>query len=309
MIGIITFNPAIDKRYHVESISVGQVQRAYEVENTAGGKGLNVLRVAKILGEEVMATGFLGGKSGEFVIDELRKLNIKNRFQTISGETRCCLAIIDKENNQTELLEPGPVIETQEFNSWLKIYEDMLKKTSIVTASGSLPRGLESNTYAKLILMAKAKGVNFFLDTSGEALVEGIKSKPFFVKPNLDELKAINNKTINTSQDVMEAIRKLNYDGIELVSVTLGREGSITGYKGKLFKVILPEIQAVNSVGSGDSFVAGMAVALERGMDIIAAIRFASACGCANAVEKRTGFVELTNIERFFKHIIVKELN
>jgi tagatose 6-phosphate kinase len=309
MIGIITFNPAIDKRYHVESIALGQVQRAYEVENTAGGKGLNVLRVVKILGEEVIATGLLGGKSGEFIIEQLKKLNIQNRFQIISGETRCCLAIIDKDNNQTEFLEPGPVIQEQEFNSWLKIYEDMLNETSIVAASGSLPRGLKSDTYAKLILRAKEKGVKFFLDTSGEALIAGIKSKPFFVKPNLEELKAINNKGINSSEDIIEAIRQLNDNGIELVSVTLGKEGSITGYKGKLFEAILPEVQAVNSVGSGDSFVAGMAAAFERGMEIKDSIKFASACGCANAVEKRTGFVELTNIERLFNDIIMKELN
>lgn len=309
MIGIITFNPAIDKRYYVESVSLGHVQRVAEMENTAGGKGLNVLRVANILGEKALVTGFLGGKNGEFITSELLKLNIESRFQKISAETRCCLAVIDKDNNQTEFLEPGPSIKMHEFNSWLNLYEDTLNKVNIIIASGSLPKGLSSDTYAKLILRAKDKGVKFFLDTSGEALAEGIKSKPFFVKPNLDELKAITKKEINSSEDIIEAIADIHDKGVELVTVSLGKEGSITAYKGKLYEAVLPKIESVNSVGSGDSFVAGMAAAINRGMDITAAIKFASACGCANAMERRTGFVKLTNVERLLKNIIVKCLN
>jgi tagatose 6-phosphate kinase len=309
MIGIVAFNPAIDKRYYVENIILGEVQRALEVENTAGGKSLNVLRVANILGEDVLATGFLGGKNGEFIIEELRRLNIKNRFQTISGEARCCLAIIDKDNRQTELLEPGPYIQNQELTSWISIYDDILKGVSIVTASGSLSKGLDSNTYANLILRAKEKGVKFFLDTSGDTLIEGIRANPFFIKPNLEELKAITKKEIISNADIIESIIDMQDKGVELVTVSLGDEGSITGYRGSFYKAVLPNIKAINSVGSGDAFVAGMAAAFSKDMDVVSAVKFASACGTANAMEKRTGFVSLSNVENLYKSIRVKCLN
>jgi tagatose 6-phosphate kinase len=309
MIGVITFNPAIDKRYLVDRIAIGQVHRPFEVENTAGGKGINVLKVANLLGVETIATGFLGGKNGEFIIDELKKLNIESYFQKIAGETRCCLAIIDKANNQTEFLEPGPEIKEQEFNCWLNIYENILNKVDIITASGSLPRGLNVDTYKKIILKAKAKGVKFFLDTSGKALIKAIEAKPFFIKPNLEELRAVSKKEIRSKRDIIEAVSKLNEDGIELAVVTLGKDGSITGCKGKIYETVLPKVYAVNSVGSGDSFVAGMAAAFMRGMDIKNSIKFASACGCANAEEKSTGFVKLQRVESLFKDIIIKELD
>lgn len=308
MITTVTFNPAIDKRYYVDGISTGEVQRVIEVENTVGGKGLNVSRVASILGEEVTATGFIGGTNGQFIADELQKSGIRSRFKKIEGQTRCCLAIIDKYGNQTEFLEPGPEIGQRDYEEWLKIYEELLDSTDVVIASGSLPRGLKADSYAEIIEMAKKRGIRFLLDTSGVPLLEGIKAKPYFIKPNMDEIKLITGKDMNTEKDIIKAVLYLNEKGIELVTVSMGKDGSISGYKGQLIKVILPEIKAVNSVGSGDSFTAGIAVSYNRGMNVIDSIRFASACGAANAMESRTGFVRAENVERIFKETKVIKL-
>lgn len=300
MITTVTFNPAIDKRYYVEGISIGKVQRVDEVENTAGGKGLNVSRVASILGEEVVATGFIGGTNGQFIADELQKSGIRSKFQQIEGQTRCCLAIIDTYGNQTEFLEPGPEIKQKDYEEWLKVYEELLDNSSVVIASGSLPRGLKVNAYAEIIEMANKRGIKFLLDTSGEPLLQGINAKPYFIKPNMDEIKLITGKDINTEKDIIKAVLCLNEKGIELVTVSMGKKGSISGYKGQLIKAVLPEIKAVNSVGSGDSFTAGIAVSYNKGMNIIDSIRFASACGAANAMESRTGFVRVENVKRIF---------
>ncbi len=301
MITTVTFNPAIDKRYYIKSIVIGEVQRVIDVENTAGGKGLNVSRVAAILGEKVSATGFLGGTNGQFVEEEISRIGIESRFYKIKGQTRCCLAIIDSEGKQTEFLEPGPEIDVKDFEGWLKIYEELLENTDVVTASGSLPLGLDTNSYGRIIHMAKVRGIKFFLDTSGNALLEGAEAKPYFLKPNLDEISLITGKIINTQIDILKGIKYLNEKGVELVTVSMGKDGSISGYKGNYYRVISPEINAVNSVGSGDSFTAGMAVAHNRGMNIINSIRFASACGAANAMENRTGYVRIENVEKIFK--------
>lgn len=308
MITTITFNAAIDKRYYVKSFTKGEVQRVIEVENTAGGKGLNVTRVASILGEKITATGFLGGANGSFIRKKLIEMDVIDKFQEIKGETRNCLAIMDEDGNQTEFLEPGPHIEEDEFENWLDIYKELLDKSSIIIASGSLPNGLKTNTYGSLIKEARKRGIKFFLDTSGEALLQGIDEKPFFIKPNADELKLITKKANNTKADIVAAILELQHRGIELITVSLGAGGSITGYKDKLYEVVLPKVEILNPVGSGDSFVAGMAVAFKRGMDIEQAIAFASACGTANAMEKSTGYLTTPNVELIMKNIVVKPI-
>ncbi|MDF2673901.1 MAG: 1-phosphofructokinase [Clostridiales bacterium] len=307
MITTVTFNPAIDKRYHIEDIKIGEVQRVVDVENTAGGKGINVSRVASILGEKVTGTGFLGGTNGQFIEEEISRMGIENRFLKINGVTRCCLAIIDGAGKQTEFLEPGPEIRQEDFESWLKIYNDLLSNTEIVTASGSLPRGLNANSYARIIQIAKERGIKVFLDTSGSALLEGVNAKPYFVKPNTDEISLITGKVINTEKDILKGIKYLNEKGVDFVTVSMGKAGSISGYKGIYYKAISPYINAVNSVGSGDSFTAGMAVAHYRRLDIIDSIRFAAACGAANAMENRTGYVRIENVERIFNDVKVVE--
>lgn len=309
MIGTVTFNPAIDKRYYIEGISIGLVQRVKEVENTAGGKGLNLSRVAALIGESVAATGFIGGTNGQFIKEEIEKLGIENRFTKIIGQTRCCLAIIDNAGNQTEFLEPGPEVGQKDFNNWLETYKKLLEHVKILTISGSLPVGLKSDTYSDIIHLAEKKGVKVFLDTSGNPLLEGITAKPYFVKPNMDEIGIVTGKTVNTEKDIIEGIRYINKKGVKLITVSMGSEGSISYFEGSCYRAVPPDIKAVNSVGSGDAFTAGMAVAHNRGLDIIDSIKLASACGAANAMENRTGYVSPENVERIFKEVKVMKID
>lgn len=309
MIATITFNPAVDKRYYIEGISIGLVQRVKEVENTAGGKGVNLSRVAALMGESVAATGFIGGTNGQFIEEEIEKLGIENRFVKIKGQTRCCLAIIDNAGNQTEFLEPGPEIGEKDYKNWLEVYKKLLEHTKILTISGSLPVGLKSHVYSDIIHLAGEKGVSVFLDTSGDALLKGIAAKPYFVKPNMDEIGVITGKTANTEKDIIEGIGYISKMGVKIITVSMGKEGSISYFGGSCYRAVPPCIEAVNSVGSGDAFTAGMAVAHSRGMDIINSIKLATACGSANAMENRTGYVSPENVERIFKEVKVIKMD
>lgn len=308
MITTITFNPAIDKRYKVSEVGIGHVNRVEEVIYGAGGKGINCTRVIAQLGHEVTATGFLGGFNGEFIINELEKMQVKSCFTKIDGETRICIAVADKQENHTEFLEPGPAVQPGEYSSWLESFDKLLDSTDVVTMSGSLPKGLAKDTYKQVITMANNKGVKCFLDTSGEALIQGVEAKPYFIKPNSDEISYITGKSTNSLEELSKAIKELLAKGISVVTVSLGGEGSLTGYKDKLYKAIVPKIDAINPVGSGDSFTAGMAVATAQGMDIKDAIAFASACGTANALEDKTGFVNKQRVEEIFKEVQIIEL-
>lgn len=308
MVTTITFNPSIDKRYLIDDIVKGEVVRAKKVQNTAGGKGLNVSRVIRLLGEEVTATGFLGGHSGNFISDKLLELKIKDKFVRVKGETRSCLAIITKDLAQTEILEPGPIVEEDEIQRWRETYDEILDNTSIVCASGSLPKGMMSSTYKEIIEKANLKSVKFLLDTSGEALVKGIQGKPFFIKPNIDEIKMITGESINSDSDIVKIIDKIHGRGVEFIFVSLGSKGSLVGYKGKKYRVQVPKVKAINPVGSGDSTVAGVAVALHRGYNIEDTIVFASACGTANAMEEQTGYVNLDIVNKIKTEIKINML-
>ncbi|WP_251861893.1 1-phosphofructokinase family hexose kinase [Clostridium sp. Marseille-Q2269] len=306
MITVLNLNASVDKRYEIQDIEKGKVMRARSVENTAGGKGIHVANVATILKEDVLVTGFLGGKTGEFIEDRLKYMRIKGEFVKIEGATRECLAFITDDSLQTEILEPGPEIKQEELKVFLKKYDELLKTSSIISASGSVPKKIPKDIYKTLIEKAEKQGKKFLLDTSGELLLNGIEAKPFFIKPNQDEIEMITGNTVSNEKDIIKQINRLRNIGITCVVVSLGKHGSLVGYEDKMYKVTVPNIKAVNPVGSGDSFVGGFAVGLERNYKIQDTIALAAACGTANAMEKETGFVRKEVVDKILKQVKIK---
>lgn len=308
MILVINLNASVDKRYEMTELEKGTVMRTLKVENTPGGKGIHVANVATILGEQCIATGFLGGKTGEFIEEKLTEYKIKNDFVKVNGETRECLAIITEDLVQTEILEPGPEVSMEEQSEFVKKYKELLEDSDVIVASGSVPRNVPKNFYSSLITIAKNKGKKFLLDTSGELLKSGINAKPFFIKPNRDEIEALTGRKIESDSDALEEIKRFQEKGIELVVISLGSKGSIAGYKDKFYKVTVPKVKAINPVGSGDSYVAGIAVSLERGYSIEQMLKYASACGTANAMEEETGSVKENIVNELLEKIKIEKL-
>lgn len=308
MILVINLNASVDKRYKMKDLVKGEVMRASEVDNTPGGKGIHVANVATILGEDCIATGYLGGKSGEFISEKLQDYGIKQDFVQVAGETRSCLAIITEDGAQTEILEPGPAINIEEQKAFWDKYQKLLAKASVVAASGSMPKGLPTDFYAHLVEMAKKTGKPFLLDTSGEALIQGIKAKPYFVKPNNDEIKVLLGRDLQSDNDIVQVVQKFMEDGIKLPVISLGAQGSMAGYNQHVYKITVPKIQCKNPVGSGDSFVAGIAVGIERGMVIEDILSLGAACGTANAMEDESGFVRKEVVEELFTQIKIQQI-
>lgn len=305
MILVVNLNASVDKRYEMADLEKGSVMRAAHVENTPGGKGIHVANVVTKLNEQCLATGFLGGKTGEFIEEKLKEYNITQDFVKIQGETRECLAIITDDLVQTEILEPGPGVTEEEKDRLIEKYKELLKSCDMVVTSGSMPRNVPKDFYKTLIEIAHSYDKKFLLDTSGDSLRLGMEAKPFFIKPNKDEIEALTGRKVQSDEDVIREIKELQGKGIELVAVSLGSKGAMAGYKGKIYKVTPPKVKAVNPVGSGDSFVAGIAVAMERGYSIEEVLRYASACGTANAMEKETGSVQKEVVESLLKDVEV----
>lgn len=308
MILTITLNPSIDRRYDVKDFEKGKVFRTEDYQYTVGGKGLNVSKVIKSLGEEVIATGFLGGNSGKYILDGLDKMNIDNDFINIAGETRSCLAIISNDGSQTEILETGPLISEDEKDEFLNVYEKLLDRVDIVCASGSLPKGLKASIYNDLIKIANKNNKKFLLDTSGEALKLGIEAGPYLIKPNKEELEILMGISMDSEETLIDAGKSLLKKGIEIVVFSLGENGALLFNKNDVYKLSLPNIKLINPVGSGDAMIAGMAVAISKGMNDEGIIKLGAACGTANAMESETGKVDKDNVLEIMEQIKIERI-
>ena len=235
MILTVTMNPSIDTRYQLDKLIIDDVNRVTP-EKTAGGKGLNVSRVLLQLGDDVLATGLLGGHMGAYMAELMDADGVKNDFVPIAGETRICLNILH-EGNQTELLESGPQIAPAELEAFTAKFAELAAKADVVTLSGSLPRGVDAGYYAKLVKIAEEAGAKVLLDTSGASLEAALESdaKPELVKPNLTEINGLLSTSFTT--DDVDALREAlaadgRFAGIPWVVVSMGAAGSVGFHEG-----------------------------------------------------------------------------
>ena len=308
MILVINLNASVDKRYQLTELTKGEVMRAVSVDNTPGGKGLHVANVATILGEDTLATGLLGGKSGEFIAERLADYGINGDFVSVAGETRSCIAILTADGAQTEILEPGPLVSAAELDVFRQKYTELLARADVVVASGSVPQGVPADFYGMLIREAKASGKRFLLDTSGDLLWKGLAAQPYFIKPNKDEIQALCGRQVSTEADLIREVEGFLVDGIGLAVVSLGAQGSIAGASGHIYRVTVPTIDCQNPVGSGDAYVAGAAVGLARNLPIEDVLRLGAACGTANAMEEESGFVRREVVEDLLPRIQIERI-
>jgi len=308
MIVTVTLNAAVDKAYVIEELKKGEVMRVIRCTNTPGGKGLNVARVIKSCGEEVLATGFLGGHTGAYVKDMLDEQQVPNDFFYTSGETRACINILESDGTSTELLEPGEPVDQEAVDGFIRKYEQIIASSNVVTMSGSVSAGVDTDIYARLIEMAKAKGKKVILDTSGVLLKNGVQAGPTMIKPNRDEIEALLGIKVQNRLEVIEGAKKLQSMGIDFVVVSLGAEGALVVTKDAVYHGQPPKIKTVNTVGSGDSMVAAFAVGLERGYEVEEMLRYAVAVSAANTLTMATGSFRTEDMERIYKDVVVTRL-
>lgn len=310
MILTITLNPSVDIAYQLNKFRLDSVNRVEKVQKTAGGKGLNVSRVLKQIGEDVLATGFIGGELGNDVKNQLYQNHIKSSLVEISGETRNCIAILH-EGQQTEILEQGPTIQEHEALNFIEHLRNLLSKVEVVVISGSLPKGLESDYYVKIVELCKKFGVPVVLDCSGEALKKVLKSKekPTVIKPNTEELsQLIGSDVTDENQELQSVLSSQMFQGIEWIVVSLGTKGAFAKHKDKFYRVRIPKIDVVNPVGSGDSTVAGIAASLAHALPDVELLKNANILGMLNAQEEQTGYVNLEHSEELYSQIEVEEV-
>ncbi len=309
MILVVNLNPSLDKIYTLDHLPYGEASRAKTVQNTAGGKGTHVANVITALGHPCTVVGFLGGYVGQYIRHVLDERHIVHHCTTIKGETRSCINIATSDGKQTEVLEPGPTITMGERNEFIDQYDFELKRNDIVVASGSLPKGLGDDFYNELIRRAKGQGKPFLLDTSGSALSKGVEAVPYFIKPNESEVEVLTGHKLTKTEEAVQVLHELEGRGIAMPTLSLGKRGALLAHEGKVFRAVPPTIEKViNAVGSGDSFVAGLAVALDRGASPEEALRRAAACGTANVLEAESGVVDPEKVAAIEKEVQITTL-
>jgi tagatose 6-phosphate kinase len=297
LIVTVTPNASIDRTYIVENFGVDRINRTMETWVCAGGKGINVARVLKELGRDALATGFVGGQTGDLIVRWLSKEEIRQDFVRVEPESRICVKVMDTKNGtQTEINEPGPGITAIDIDAIKAKIDLLLAQAELLMLCGNCPPGVPPGFYAELTTMAKKRGVRVILDTSGENLAEAVKASPYMVKPNVAELSQLAGAELCTIEEISRAAKSLKQFGIGITSVTMGRSGAIVTDGVQVWQAVPPDIPFASAVGSGDAFLAAFADSLLAAESIQDALAWATAAGAANATTYQAGFCSKKSI-------------
>lgn len=289
MILTVCLNPAVDKTCEIASLQPGEVNRLQSAVSVAGGKGVNVAKVLRQFAMPVAIVGFLGGLGGKLLEEALEKLGVENYCTSIKGDTRTNVNILGADGTVTELLEPGPKVTGKELLEFHKQFLGCLELCELVVLSGSVPEGVPVDFYAQLIRECHMAGCKVFLDTSGEALKEGIKAGPDFVKPNRKELEFLTGRELSGMEEIKAEARKLLVYGVGKVVVSLGSEGLLYVDGEQELLQGAKKVKAVNTVGCGDTVVASLCMSEWTRDEPEIALQKAVALAAANAMNRESG--------------------
>ena len=299
MILCLNLNAAIDKTIVVSSFEINKIHRPESVIALAGGKGCNVARALKTLGEEPIVSGWVGGFAGQFIETELHREGMQTDFIYTDFESRTCTSILDRENGtMTEIYEKGEPVPAEKVDELRDHIRKNIEKYKAITLSGSLPPGVPSDLYADLIEIAKEAGVLTFLDSSGEALRKGVEAEPFFVKPNETEAKSLLGVKSNDSLDFVQAATDISTRYKTNVVLSMGAEGAIAANGQDVFEVRSPHVDAKSAVGSGDCMLAGLAYGILHGFSFEETIAGGVAAGTANTLTIGAGQFKIKDFEK-----------
>ena len=305
MIYTVTFNPAIDYVIKVDNLTLGQVNRTTREYIFCGGKGINVSHLLANLGVDSVGLGFIAGFTGDVIESGAKELGFKPDFIRVrEGMTRINVKV--KSNEESEINGLGPVIHDDELEQMFKKLDE-LEDGDILVLAGSIPSSLPDDIYEQIMKKLDQQGIKIIVDATNDLLKKVLPYHPFLIKPNHRELEELFNVKIENKEDLIHYARKLQEQGAINVLVSLGKDGAIlvsedthvyycAGAKGKL----------LNSVGSGDSMVAGFIAGYLKDKKYDEALKLGSACGGATAFSE--DLAEASMIQEVYKQLQVEEL-
>ena len=305
MIYTVTLNPAIDYLINLDNLEIGRINRVEDEKVYAGGKGINVSNMLKQLGHENTALGFISGFTGDFIVNTLMEKGINNKFIRLkNGFTRINVKVKGKE--ETEINGKGPAITNNELNELYKILEN-LNSSDILVLAGSIPSTLDDKLYENIMDRIKDNNVKVVVDATKNLLLNVLKYKPFLIKPNNHELEEIFNVKLNNNEEIIKYAKKLKEMGALNVLVSMGKDGALLltendeVYVSNVAKGIVK-----NSVGAGDSMVAGFIAGYLNTNSYSEGLKLGAASGGATAFSYDIATKEY--IDEIKKQIIVTKI-
>ncbi|MGH9488593.1 MAG: 1-phosphofructokinase family hexose kinase [Terriglobales bacterium] len=308
MICTVTLNPAVDKYLRLARLRRGEHLEVQEVVSSAGGKGINVAGVLRVLGEEVELIGFFGGYTGDYILENVAREGIQARPVRIAPMTRTAFVLVEEDGSETEVVEPGGAVSLAEIEALRAELRATAPRAQVVVLSGSVPPGCPDDIYVRLL--ADCGGhCPVIVDTSRRWLRALLEARPHpapaVVKPNRREAEWVLQESLGDEFALRRGLRRLAEAGIAMPVISNGAAGLYALAQGRLWHARMPELERVNSVGSGDAAVAGLAAALARGLRPEEMLRLAAACGGANVLTKECARVRREDLDRLLPQIAV----
>jgi tagatose 6-phosphate kinase len=315
MLLTVTLNPALDKSFFIERNAPEETLRAHATRDLAGGKGVNVARALRRLGAEVASLMPLGGHAGAFVADLAREEGLGPIVAPIAATTRCALTVQESATGSTwHYLEPGPAVSPGEIARLKEVFLQAIESAELVILSGSVACDALAPVVPWMVEAARERGRETIVDSHGPALSASLAARPWMLKPTPEELEPVIGFSLAEEESQWEALRLLTRApskggyGVPVVALSLGAEGVRCRWEGRCYFVVPPTIELVNALGSGDSLVAGVALARRRGDPPAECLRFGVACGAANAATWDPGGIDAATVAELLPRVIVREL-
>ena len=310
MILSVTPNPAIDRTLLVRGHVHGGTLRTQETLVAAGGKGINVARTVKRLGAEATCAGFLAGHSGRFIAEKVADEGLASHWTNIKNrESRSCIILIDPETNQTAVInENGPRLD---MFDWEHLHDDILEaaqSASIVCFCGSVPPSPNLSVYETLLRQLHTSGKPVWVDSSGDALTCAASVQGIALKVNAEEAAALLNQPITNAESAASAAQELHQKSSAPVVITLGIQGAVYADSTGVWHAEPPTVTVKNAVGSGDAFLGGLLVALEKGLPVADALKQATATGTVNALSVAMASFELDELQKIADETQIRQI-
>ena len=307
MIATITLNPTMDRTISVHGLVLDEANRWTNLRLYAGGKGIDVSRAIHEMGGKTTAYGFIGGDTGRTVEILLDEEGVPFSFTPIGRETRTNFIITDtKTYKQTRIYAPGPHISERELERFYRKMRQM-EPPDLIVAGGSVPPGIPANIYYDIVKGCKSFKARCILDSDGQWLREGMKAKPYLIKPNVREAEELLNTELATEEAITKAALNLVEMDITVAVISRGKDGIIAATKKSIVKAVPPPVKVVSAVGAGDCTIAGLALKLAYGEPLIDACRLAVAMGSAAVLTPGTELCHRADVERLLPQIEVSE--
>ncbi len=308
----ICLSPALQKIYEFENLTIGTVNRSLSFNESAGGKGINVGRTLSCLEADHTVLTTYGGNIGKDFLDILEDEDLKYIAVEVENETRICSTLIDSKNiTFTELVEETKELYKAEINKFKKMFDKIIGSYNSVVITGSVPDGVNNDVYGYFTRYAKSFGLTVMVDALGPLLINTLEYKPHIIKINKMEFEQSFNVMLSNEQIIKEQLLdKAKY--VEDLFIITDEEKPIYFVEADastiddVKKIVIPEVEVMNPIGSGDALIGGLAYSYSKMYDMDKALLFSIGCSIANALNTRPGFLKYDDADFLMKKLTIE---